>query len=106
VVARVGLGPGVELRQVSTAAAGATDVMPDGARLDPSVFVRAAARLEVRLSRAVDLFAVAACDARVVNRRYTVDRDGVTQGVFTPDVLRPSLVIGLDARLGATEAPP
>jgi len=106
VVARVGLGPGVELRDVTpSAASGAVDVALDPARLDASVFVRAAARLEIRIVDSVGLFVAAACDARVVSRRYTVDRDGMTDALFTPDVLRPSLVVGLDARLGGEAAP-
>jgi hypothetical protein len=66
--------------------------------------VRAAARLEVRLFEPLGLFVAAACDARVVSHRYTVERDGVTAPLFQPDLLRPSLLLGLDARL-PTEAP-
>jgi hypothetical protein len=100
-VARLGVGPGLELRQATPAvASGATsDVTPDAARLDPTFFVRAAARFEVRLFDRVGLFASAACDARVVSRRYTIDHDGVTQAMFEPDVLRPSILIGVDAYL-------
>jgi hypothetical protein len=106
VVARLGLGPGVELREASArAASGATGVAVDAARLDASAFVRAAARLEVRLFDAVDLFVAAACDARVLSRRYTVVRDGMTEPVFQPDILRPSVVVGLDARLPSEAAP-
>ena len=106
VVARVGVGPGLELRASSaSAAAGATDVTVDGARLDPSAFVRAAARLEVRLFDGVGLFVAAACDARVLNRRYTIERDGVTETLYRPDLLRPSLVVGLDARLAGEATP-
>jgi len=34
-----------------------------------------------------------------VSHRYTVDHDGVTQAMFEPDVLRPSLLLGVDAQL-------
>jgi hypothetical protein len=106
VVARLALGPGVELREATAApAAGATGVTVDGARTDAALFVRAAARLEVRLFDGLGLFAAAACDARVVSRRYTIERDGMTTPVFQPDLLRPSLVIGLDARLSGEGSP-
>jgi hypothetical protein len=106
VVARLGLGPGLELREATPLAAnGATGVAVDGARWDASVLVRAAARLEVRLSDAVGIFFAAACDARVVSRRYTIERDGMTEPLFQPDVLRPSIVVGLDARFSAEAAP-
>jgi hypothetical protein len=101
-VARLGVGPGLELRQATPALAngGATSgVTLDDARIDPTFFVRAAARLEVRLFDRVGLFASAACDARVVSRRYTIDHDGVTQAMFEPDVLRPSILLGVDAYL-------
>jgi hypothetical protein len=106
VVARLGLGPGVELREtMPSAASGATGVTVDGARWDASVLVRAAARVEVRLFDAVGVFAAAACDARVVSRRYTVERDGMTAPLYQPDLLRPSLVVGLDARLSGEATP-
>jgi hypothetical protein len=101
-VARLGFGPGLELRQATPALAsgGATSgVTLDDARVDPTFFVRAAARFEVRLFDRVGLFASAACDARVVSRRYTIDHDGVTQAMFEPDVLRPSILLGVDAYL-------
>ncbi len=100
VVARLGVGPGLELRQATPALAnGASGVTLDDARVDPTFFVRAAARFEVRLFDRVGLFASAACDARVVSRRYTIDHDGVTQAMFEPDVLRPSILLGVDAYL-------
>jgi hypothetical protein len=106
VVARVGLGPGVELRDVTPSAAGdAAGVALAPARLDASAFVRAAARLEIRIVEPVGLFVAAACDVRVVSRRYTVDRDGMIDALFEPNLLRPSLVVGLDARLGGEAAP-
>ena len=40
-----------------------------------------------------------------MNRRYTIERDGMTEPLFQPDLLRPSIVIGLDARLSAEAAP-
>ena len=99
-VARLGVGPGLELRQATPALAnGASGVTLDDARVDPTFFVRAAARFEVRLFDRVGLFASAACDARVVSRRYTIDHDGVTQAMFEPDVLRPSILLGVDAYL-------
>ena len=105
-VVRLGVGPGVELREAtSLAPGGAPGVSLDGARLDPCVFVRAAARLEVRLSDAVGVFLAAACDARVVSRRYTLERDGMSEALFQPDVLRPSVIVGLDARLAGEGAP-
>jgi hypothetical protein len=88
-----------------SAASGATGVTVDGARWDASVLVRAAARVEVRLFDAVGDFAAAACDARVVSRRYTVERDGMTAPLYQPDLLRPSLVVGLDARLSGEATP-
>jgi hypothetical protein len=106
VVARLGLGPGVELREATpTAAAGAAGVRLDAARVDPSLFVRAAARLEVRVAGPVGLFLAAACDARVVSRRYMLDSDGVSQAVFQPNFLRPTVVLGLDARLAGEGSP-
>jgi hypothetical protein len=106
VAARFGLGPGFEVREtVPTAASGATSVAVDAARVDPGVFVRAAARLEVGLFGAVGLFVAAACDARVLSHRYTVDHAGTTEALFQPDFLRPSLVVGLDARLAGEDAP-
>jgi hypothetical protein len=59
----------------------------------------------VRLFDAVGLFVAAACDARVVSHRYTIERDGMTEPLFQPDLLRPSIVVGLDARLSAEAAP-
>jgi hypothetical protein len=106
VVARLGLGPGVEVRDATASAAnGATGVVVDGARTNVSLFVRAAARLEVRLFDPVGLFVAAACDARVVSRRYTIDLDGMTEALYQPDLLRPSIVVGLDARLSAEASP-
>jgi hypothetical protein len=106
VVARLGLGPGLELREETPSPmSGATGVAVDAARLDASVFVRAAARLEVRLFDPVGLFVAASCDARVVSRRYTIDRDGMTEALFQPDLLRPSVIVGLDARLSGEAAP-
>jgi hypothetical protein len=106
VVARLGLGPGVELREATASvASGATGVAVEGAHTGATMFVRAAARLEVRLFDPVGLFAAAACDARVVSRRYTIERDGMTEPLFQPDLLRPSLVVGLDARLSSEAAP-
>jgi hypothetical protein len=106
VVARLGLGPGVELRDVGPAAA-APGVVPFDARLEANAFVRAAARLEVRLADPVGLFVAAACDARVVTHRYTTERasDGLVETAFEPSRLRPSIVVGLDARLTAEAAP-
>lgn len=106
VAARFGLGPGFEIRETTpTVSSGATSVAVDAARVDPSVFVRAAARLEVGLFGAVGLFVAAACDARVLSHRYTVDHAGTTEALFQPDFLRPSLVVGLDARLAGEDAP-
>jgi hypothetical protein len=106
VAARFGLGPGVEIRETTpTASNGATSVAVDAARVDPSVFVRAAARLEVGLFGAVGLFVAAACDARVLSHRYIVDHAGTTEALFQPDFLRPSLVVGLDARFAGEDAP-
>jgi hypothetical protein len=106
VVARLGLGPGLELREaLPSAADGASGVAVDAARWDATAFVRAAARLEVRLFDGVGLFVAAACDARVVSHRYTVERDGMTAPLFQPDLLRPSIVVGLDARLSAEATP-
>jgi hypothetical protein len=106
VVARLGLGPGVELRAVTpTAAAGMPGVMLDASRVDPTFFVRAAARLEVRVYGPVGIFVAAACDARVVSHRYMLDRDGIPQAVFQPDFLRPTIVLGVDARLAGEAAP-
>lgn len=102
---RLGLGAGLELREATpSAVSGAMGVSVDPARVEASGFVRAAARLEVRLFEPLGLFVAAACDARVVSHRYTVERDGVTAPLFQPDLLRPSLLLGLDARL-PTEAP-
>ncbi len=106
--ARVGLGPGLELRQATptfSTGASTSGVQLDDARVDPTLFVRAAARFEVRLFGRVGLFASAACDARVVSRRYTVDRDGVTQAMFQPDFLRPSVLLGVDTTLAGAERP-
>jgi hypothetical protein len=108
VVARLGFGPGLELREATATAmpTSTSDVTPDAARLDASFFLRAAARLEVALAGPVGLFVAAACDARVVSHRYTVQRDdGTTSALFQPDFLRPSIVVGLDARLGGEVAP-
>jgi len=106
VVARLGLGPGLELREaLPSAADGASGVAVDAARWDATGFVRAAARLEVRLFDGVGLFVAAACDARVVSHRYTIERDGMTEPLFQPDLLRPSIVVGLDARLSAEATP-
>jgi hypothetical protein len=106
--ARVGLGPGLELRQATPALSGAgatSGVQLDDPRIDPTFFVRAAARFEVRLFGRVGLFASAACDARVVSERYTVNHDGVTEGMFQPDFLRPSVLIGVDATLAGEGLP-
>lgn len=106
--ARLGLGGGLELRQATPALAGAAapdDVALGGSRLDPAVFVRAAARLEVPLFAPIGLFVVAACDARVVNARYVVDSDGTTDVVYTPSRIRPSLLAGLEATFGRGGAP-
>jgi hypothetical protein len=106
VVARLGLGPGVELRSAtSTAMSGAAGVAVDAPRVDPSLFVRAAARLEIGLFGSVGVFVAAACDARVVSRRYTIQHDGITEAIFQPNLLRPSVVVGLDARLASEAAP-
>jgi hypothetical protein len=106
VAARLGLGPGIELREVTpTTVSGATGVAVDAARVDPSVFVRAAARLEVGLFGPMGLFVAAACDARLVSHRYTVDHGGTAEALFQPDFLRPSLVVGLDARIAGEAAP-
>jgi len=107
-VARLGLGPGVELRAASASVAGGA--APDGIALDatplePSLFVRAAARLEVRLAPRVGLFAAAACDARVVSHRYTVTRDdGTIAAGYEPDRVRPSILVGVDAWLAGEAA--
>jgi hypothetical protein len=100
-VARFGVGPGVEVREVTPALARATsDAQLEAARVDPALFVRVAARLEVRLAARVGLFATAACDARLVSHRYdVVDHDGVREASFQPERLRPSLVLGVDAQL-------
>jgi hypothetical protein len=106
--ARVGLGGGLELRQTTPALANAAspdDVALGGSRLDPAVFVRAAARLEVPLFAPIGLFVVAACDARVVNARYVVDSDGTSDVVYTPSRLRPSLLAGVEATFGQGGAP-
>jgi hypothetical protein len=105
VVARLGLGPGLELREALPSAVGSPGIAVDAARWDAAAFVRAAARVEVRLFDAVGIFVAAACDARVVSHRYTIERDGVTEPLFQPDLLRPSVVIGLDARLSAEATP-
>jgi hypothetical protein len=107
VILRLGLGPGVELRETTASApSGATGVSVDSSRVDPTVFVRAAARLEVRLSDPVGLFVAAACDVRVVSRRYTVRIDDMKDApVYQPDLLRPALVVGLDARIAGEAAP-
>jgi hypothetical protein len=108
-VARLALGPGVELRAATpsvTGGAAPDGVALAGARLDPSLFVRAAARFEVRLGARAALFAVAACDARVVSHRYTVVRDdGTTVASYEPDRFRPSILVGLDARFAGGDAP-
>ncbi|MDB4982418.1 MAG: hypothetical protein JWM82_3170, partial [Myxococcales bacterium] len=78
----------------------AADVQLDGARLQPGAFARAAARLEVRAGERVGLFVAAACDARFVLHRYTIDRGGAAQALYEPERFRPSLVVGVDAVLG------
>ena len=109
-VVRFGLGPGIELRAATPSVAGGV-AAPDGVelsatRLDPSLFVRAAARFEVRLGARVGLFAVAACDARLVSHRYLVTRDdGSTETAYDPDRLRPSILVGVDARLAGGAGP-
>jgi hypothetical protein len=101
--ARLGLGGGLELRQATPALADAPTpnaVALGGSRLDPAVFVRAAARLEVPLFAPIGLFVVAAFDARVVNARYVVDSDGATDVVYAPSRFRPSILAGIEATFG------
>jgi hypothetical protein len=100
VAARLGLGLGAELRQATPAladAAAPNAVTLDSSRVDPAVFVRAAARFEVPLFAPVGLFAVAAFDARVVNARYMVDRAGMNDVVYEPSRFRPSFLAGVEA---------
>jgi hypothetical protein len=101
-VARLGLGAGLELRSTTPsladgAAAGGLSLA--SSQLDPTVFVRAAARFEVRLSGRVGLFSTVACDARVMSHRYTIANGGMTESVYQPDRLRPSVVVGVGALL-------
>jgi hypothetical protein len=106
--ARLGLGGGLELRQATPAisdAAAADGVALSGSRLDPAVFVRAAARLEVPLFAPIGLFVVASCDARVVNARYVVDSDGTTEIVYMPSRFRPQLLAGVEATFGQGGSP-
>jgi len=108
VAARIGLGPGFEMRQTTpTLAMGgaSSGVALDDARFDPAVFVRAAARFEVPITARVGLFAVAACDARLVNARYLVDRAGGQAVLYAPDRFRPSVVVGVEALFTGGGAP-
>ncbi len=104
VAARLGLGPGVEVRQATPSLAAGGGGAPgtvalDQSRVDPAVFVRAAARFEIPLFGRVGLFALVAADARVVNPRYMIDRQGTTEVLYAPDRFRPSFLVGLDALL-------
>jgi hypothetical protein len=107
-VARLGLGPGVELRSTTPslpAMGGPAGATLESSQLDPTLFVRAAARFEYRLFGRVGLFAALACDARVMSHRYTITTASTTESVFQPDRVRPSLVVGVDALLAGGEAP-
>jgi hypothetical protein len=106
VAVRLGLGPGLELREATpSAASGVMGVSVDPAHVGASAFVRAAARLEIRLFESLGLFVAAACDARVVSHRYTIERDGASAPLFQPEFLRPSVLLGLDARLSGDVSP-
>lgn len=108
VAARLGLGVGAELRQTTPALADASApgaVTLDSSRVDPAVFVRVAARFEVPLFAPVGLFAVAACDARVVNARYTIDREGMSDVLYAPSRFRPSFLAGVETTFGTGGAP-
>jgi hypothetical protein len=107
VLARVGLGLGVELVGMTPRLedSTATGVRLDAAHLQPAAFARAAARLEVRAGERVGIFVAAACDARFVLHRYMIERDGATQVLYEPERFRPWLVVGLDAVLGGGGAP-
>jgi hypothetical protein len=101
-VARLGLGAGLELRSTTPSLANGAapgTVALASSQLDPTVFVRAAARFEYRLFGRVGLFAVLACDARVMSHRYTIANDAMTESVYQPDRARPSIFVGVDALL-------
>jgi hypothetical protein len=107
-VARLGLGAGLELRSTTPSLAGgaaAGGLALASPPLDPTVFVRAAARFEYRLFGRVGLFAALACDARVMSHRYTIVKDAMTESVYQPDRLRPSLFVGIDALLSGEGEP-
>jgi hypothetical protein len=108
-VARLGVGPGVELRETTPVLMGSGITMPgavqlDSSRLDPALFLRAAARFEFRFFERLGVFVAASCDVRVVSRRYMIERQGMSQAMFEPDRLRPGVMIGVDALLAGEGA--
>jgi hypothetical protein len=108
-VARLGVGPGVELRETTPVLMGSGIAMPggvqlDSSRLDPTLLLRAAARFEYRPFERLGVFVTAACDVRVISRRYMIERQGMSQAMFEPDRLRPGVIIGVEALLAGEGA--
>ncbi|HVZ71592.1 MAG TPA: hypothetical protein VHJ20_04380 [Polyangia bacterium] len=104
VVARFGAGLGAELLSMTPVLNDATSgATLDGARLQPELFARAAARVELRAATRVGVFLSAACDARFVVHRDTIVRDGVSETLYEPRRFRPWIVLGVDAVLGGAE---
>jgi hypothetical protein len=102
VVARLGVGLGAELVDVTPVLGDSTTpgVTLGGSTLQPSAFARVAARVEVRALDHLGVFLAAACDARFVTHRYTLDRAGAPEAMFESRRLRPWVVLGVDAVLG------
>ncbi|HET6283384.1 MAG TPA: hypothetical protein VFH73_20670 [Polyangia bacterium] len=99
---RLGAGPGADLISAApTAAAGSSGVRLDPARWLPSIFIRAAARADYRISRSILVFVAALCDVQVATNRYVTARppDPAIEPVFQPSLLRPSVMLGVEASI-------
>jgi hypothetical protein len=98
---RLGAGPGSDLTSAeSTAAASSPGVVLDPARWLPSLFIRAAARADYRISRGILVFVAGLCDVQVATNRYVVERrPGSKEPVFEPSRLRPAVMLGVEASI-------
>jgi hypothetical protein len=107
VALRLGLGAGLDLLSVKPVATSPQNPMLqlEPALWSPTLFGRAAGRVDVDLSRTLLVFLAVAAELGITKSRFVVGRQNDTQTVYDPARLRPSVLVGIEGRILGADLP-